>query len=82
MGSRSSTWEANGWGMPSSMMPAHGHVGRSAVRNIPITSPDASRNFGMTWDTWRRLIPVAAAFFEHAQELGSRYPGWANLLDS
>ncbi|HEY8718612.1 LysR family transcriptional regulator [Pengzhenrongella sp.] len=52
------------------------------VRNIPIRSLDAAREFGMTWDTRRRLSPVAAAFFEHAEELGSRYPGWADLLDS
>ncbi|TFB87562.1 LysR family transcriptional regulator [Cryobacterium algoricola] len=52
------------------------------VVNVPIASPNASREIGIAWDLHRRLGPVGASFRDNAEELVARYPGVADLLDS
>lgn len=52
------------------------------VTRIPIDSPNAAREIGITWDPQRRLSPVAAAFRDYADDLVTRYPGLADLVDA
>jgi DNA-binding transcriptional LysR family regulator len=51
------------------------------VAVVPIRSPRATRAFGISWHTPHRASPLAREFRDHAREVGTKYPRWADLLD-
>jgi LysR family transcriptional regulator, transcription activator of glutamate synthase operon len=67
-------------GLGVAILPSDTSVSPRVVA-VPILSPLAVREVGIAWDARHRLSPLATALREHARSLGTRYPGWADLLD-
>jgi LysR family transcriptional regulator, transcription activator of glutamate synthase operon len=64
-------------GMGIAVLPADASLSPRTA-SIPLTNPDAHRTFGLAWDA-ERASTAALALIAHAEELASKYPGWADI---
>jgi LysR family transcriptional activator of glutamate synthase operon len=65
-------------GMGIAILPADGSLSSRTV-SIPLSTPGASRGFGLCWDP-SRMTPDIEALIAHTRTLNEHYPGWADIL--
>lgn len=65
-------------GMGIAILPADGSLSSRTV-SIALSTPDASRAFGLCWDP-SRMSSNAEELIAHTRTLSERYPGWADIL--